>query len=76
MDTEVRANASTNGTSASDSASTLRSNAMYGIGGEFNASKRFGIRIEWNRYAEVGSAEVTGDGDIDLLSAGFRISFH
>jgi hypothetical protein len=49
---------------------------MYGIGGEFNVSKRFGIRIEWNRYADIGSDEVTGEGDVDMFSAGFRISIH
>jgi OOP family OmpA-OmpF porin len=76
MDTEARVSVSASDVSASASASTRRSNAMYGIGGEFNVSKRFGIRIEWNRYADIGSDEVTGEGDVDMFSAGFRISIH
>ena len=76
MDTDASWSLTIDGVSDSISDSTRRSNLMYGIGGEFNASKRFGIRIEWNRYADIGSEEVTGKGDVDLFSAGFRISFH
>ena len=75
MDTEARVTASANGTSASASESTRRSNMMYGIGGEFIVSKRFGIRIEWNRYAEIGSVDVTGEGDVDMLDLAFRVNF-
>ena len=75
MDTEARVTASANGASASASESTRRSNMMYGIGGEFIVSKRFGIRIEWNRYAEIGSVDVTGEGDVDMLDLAFRVNF-
>jgi opacity protein-like surface antigen len=75
MDTEARVNVSVNGVSASDSASTRRSNAMYGIGGEFIVNKRFGIRAEWNRYAKIGSEDITGEGDIDMLNLALRVNF-
>lgn len=38
-------------------------------------SNRFGIRLEWNRYASVGSEDITGDTDIDLISIGLRYNF-
>lgn len=76
MDTEASVSVSADGTSASASESTQRSNGMYGIGGEFNVSERFGIRIEWNRYANIGSEDVTGEGDVDMFFAALRISFH
>ena len=75
MDTEARVSVAGNGVSASDSASTRRSNAMYGIGGEFIVNKRFGIRAEWNRYAKIGSEDVTGEGDIDMLNLALRVNF-
>ena len=61
-------------TSASD-AGTNRSNGVYGIGGEFSLSDSFGIRVEWSRYAGVGSDDITGDVDIDLISLGLRYNF-
>ena len=48
---------------------------MYGLGGEFSFSGRFGVRLEWNRYAEVGSEDLTGDTDIELISLGLRYNF-
>lgn len=59
----------------SGNASTDRSNGLYGLGGEFSLSSRFGIRLEWTRYAGVGSEDLTGDTDIDLISLGLRYNF-
>ena len=63
------------GESASQSAGTDRSNMMYGVGGEFSFNRKFGIRLGWDRYAEVGSEDLTGDVDIDLFSLGLRYNF-
>ncbi len=63
------------GQSATDSASTDRSNMVYGIGGEFSFNKRFGVRLGWDRYAEVGSEDITGEVDVDLISLGLRYNF-
>lgn len=75
MDTEARLSVSADGTSESISDSTQRSNIMYGIGGEFHASERIGVRIEWNRYAEIGSEDVTGEGDVDMFNLALRVNF-
>jgi OOP family OmpA-OmpF porin len=63
------------GVSAADSASTDRSNLVYGVGGEFLFNNRFGVRLSWDRYADVGSEDITGDIDIDLISLGLRYNF-
>ncbi len=75
MSVDADANVDIDGVADSGSASTDRSNGVYGLGGEFNLSGRFGIRLEWNRYAGVGSEDITGDTDIDLISLGLRYNF-
>lgn len=75
MSVDADADLSIDGVADSASASTDRSNGMYGLGGEFNLSHRFGVRLEWNRYAKVGSEDLTGDTDIDLISLGLRYNF-
>ena len=76
MSVDVDATVSLGGESASDSAGTDRSNGVYGIGGEFSLSRNFGIRLGWDRYAEVGSDDLAGDVDIDLISLGLRYNFN
>jgi len=76
MSVDVDAAVSIGGESASDSAGTDRSNGVYGIGGEFTLSRNFGIRLGWDRYAEVGSDDLAGDVDIDLFSLGLRYNFN
>jgi OOP family OmpA-OmpF porin len=63
------------GVTETDSVSTDRSNLMYGIGGEFSFNRRFGVRLGWDRYADVGSEDQTGEVDIDLISLGLRFNF-
>ncbi len=63
------------GTPANDSASTTRSNAVYGVGVEYGIGDRFGVRVEWDRYADVGSEELAGDIDVDLITLGLRYNF-
>ena len=75
MSVDADATVSIDGESASDSVSTDRSNMMYGIGGEFSFNQRFGVRLGWDRYAEVGSEDQAGEVDIDLISLGLRYNF-
>ncbi len=75
MDVEADANVTIDGAATASDAETNRSNGVYGIGGEFSLSDSFGIRVEWNRYAGVGSDDITGDVDIDLISLGLRYNF-
>jgi len=53
--------------------STTRSNGLYGLGGDFMFTNRFGVRLDWTRYADVGSDEVTlGEADVDTFTLGLR----
>jgi OOP family OmpA-OmpF porin len=48
-----------------------------GLGAQYNFNKAVGLRLEWERYFEVGSPEAdsTGEADIDLISAGVVFKF-
>jgi len=76
MNVDADADLSIDGVADSARASTDRSNGVYGLGGEFNINRRFGVRLEWDRYADVGSEDLTGDTDIDLISLGLRYNFN
>jgi OOP family OmpA-OmpF porin len=75
MSVDADVDVTIDGVSATDSVSTDRSNMIYGIGGEFLFNERFGLRLGWDRYAEVGSEDLTGDTDYDLVSLGLRYNF-
>ncbi len=53
------------------SQSEQKSDPMFGVGADFNLSKYFAIRLAWDRYLDVGTEDVTGDVDADLISLGF-----
>lgn len=48
-----------------------------GLGAQYNFTPTMGLRMEWDRYFNVGSPDVTStrEADIDLLSAGLVFKF-
>jgi OOP family OmpA-OmpF porin len=46
-----------------------------GLGGQFNFNEHVGLRVEWERFFEVGEEYETGEADIDLISAGIVYTF-
>ena len=46
---------------------------MLGLGADFTLSKNFAIRLAWDRYFDVGTEDVTGDIDADVISLGLRM---
>jgi OmpA-OmpF porin, OOP family len=50
---------------------------MLGLGAQYNFTKSVGLRLEWERYFEVGSPAVTStrEADIDLVTAGLVFKF-
>ena len=46
-----------------------------GLGAQYNLSKSVGLRMEWERYFEVGDPDTTGEADVDLISAGVVFKF-
>lgn len=79
METRARLSASAvfggEETGAALSDSTTRSNTLLGLGLDYEFSDRLGIRVEWSRYYNVGSEDVTGEGDVDTILAGVRWQF-
>jgi OmpA-OmpF porin, OOP family len=50
----------------------------FGLGAQFNASPAVGIRLEWERFFEVGSSaynDGTGEADIDMTTLGIVYKF-
>jgi OOP family OmpA-OmpF porin len=56
-------------------ASKSRSQAVFGVGGEFNASKNIGIRLEYENFGNFGDANTTGRTKVDMWSFGIAYKF-
>ena len=65
-------NASIN--SLSGSSSESGTDMMFGLGASFDIGQTTAIRIEWERFMDVGEND-TGQSDIDLLSASLVFRF-
>ncbi|MGV8991059.1 MAG: outer membrane beta-barrel protein [Thiobacillus sp.] len=46
-----------------------------GLGAQYNFTKNVGMRVEWERYFNVGDATTTGEADVDLITAGVVYKF-
>lgn len=46
-----------------------------GLGAQYNFTKKVGMRVEWERYFNVGDATTTGEADVDLITAGVVFKF-
>ena len=46
-----------------------------GLGAQYNFTKNVGMRVEWERYFNVGDASTTGEADVDLITAGVIFKF-
>jgi OOP family OmpA-OmpF porin len=51
------------------SASHTNTALTFGAGGRYDFNRNFGLRVEWQRYSDVGGGEFEED-DIDMLSVG------
>jgi len=48
---------------------------LYGLGGQWNLSSKFGARLEWMRFTGVGGGGFNQTGDVDLLALGLLYKF-
>jgi len=69
---DVNASSSVFG-SGSESASGT--DLTFGLGLKFDLSKATGVRMEWERFKDVGDKNTTGQSDVDLFSVGFVFKF-
>lgn len=54
---------------------SARSTGMtFGVGLRFDPTERLGLRLEWQRYSDVGDASI-GKSDVDFVSAGVLARF-
>lgn len=72
---ETRAIAVSGGAATALSVSDEGANFKYGVGGRYDFTKNVGLRLEWERYTDVGDRNTTGRGDVDLFSLGLVIRF-
>jgi OmpA-OmpF porin, OOP family len=73
LNAEGTARITIDGTTDRASQSSQKSDPVYGVGAEFSLSKYFAIRVAWDRYLDVGTEDVTGDIDADLITLGVRM---
>ena len=57
------------------SASASGMGLTFGFGASFNVATNAALRLEWQRYKDLGDANTTGKGDIDLIGAGLVVKF-
>jgi len=55
------------------SQSSQKSDPMFGVGAEYGIGKHFAVRLTWDRFMDVGTQNVTGDIDADVISLGLRM---
>jgi OOP family OmpA-OmpF porin len=74
LEAEGTARITVDGTTGSASQSGQKSDPMFGVGAEFGVTKHFAVRLGWDRYLDVGTADVAGDTDADVISLGLRFA--
>jgi OmpA-OmpF porin, OOP family len=61
------------GDSQQASQSSQKFDPVLGVGAELSLSKHFAVRLAWDRYFDVGTENVIGDIDADLITLGIRM---
>jgi OmpA-OmpF porin, OOP family len=72
-DTTIGVGATVLGLSSSSSISARSTDWVLGVGGAFNASRRFSIRLEYEKFNNVGDPDRTGESDVDVIGLGLLI---
>ncbi len=72
-DTTIDVGASVSGAASSSSVSAHSTDWALGIGGAFNPSRRFSIRLEYQKLKDVGDPDRTGEGDVDVVDLALLI---
>ncbi len=72
-DTSIGVAASVLNASSSSSISARSTDWALGIGGAFNPSRRFSVRLEYQKLKNVGDPDRTGEGDVDVIDLGLLV---
>jgi OmpA-OmpF porin, OOP family len=73
LNTDGTARVAIDGQSQRLTQSSQKSDPMFGVGAEFAIGKYYAVRLTWDRYMDVGTEDVTGDADADLIALGIRM---
>jgi len=63
------------GTGLVGSASASGTDLTYGLGASFSFTKNSALRLEWQKYQDVGDTNSTGSGDITVIGVGLAVKF-
>lgn len=63
------------GTCGFSSQSETGTDFTYGIGAKFNLTKNVGVRVQYQRYQDIGKEATTGESDVDYFSLGIVFKF-
>jgi opacity protein-like surface antigen len=72
-ETTLDLSAAVGNVSSSAGISARSTDTVLGIGGAFNATRRFSVRLEYQKLKNVGDPDQTGEGDIDVIDLGVVI---
>lgn len=77
IDAKVSLNVSATGPggSASGSASSTDWKTNWGVGATYNLNKQVGLRVEYDKFDNLGNNNTTGTSDVDMISAGIVFKF-
>jgi OOP family OmpA-OmpF porin len=70
-DVDASASGPGGGVSQSESGTDL----TYALGVQYNFTKKFGVRAQYQQYKDAGDAATTGEGDINVISVGIVYKF-
>lgn len=72
---KTSASASGPGGAASANVSDTDWSPNYGLGFMYSFTPKLALRVEWDRFDNLGNKDKTGEGDVDLYSVGLKYSF-
>jgi len=73
--TDVDSTYTVSGSSTPGSVSRSETNFVFGLGGQWVIAERFDLRVEWQRFLDVGDSSTTGSADVDFVSLGLMFYF-
>lgn len=69
----VSASSAFSSASSSDSSTDIK--PLFGVGASYSINNQLIVRTEYERYKNLGDKDTTGEGDVDLFSAGIAYKF-
>ncbi len=73
LQADGRARLTLDGDTNSAGQSSQKTDLVYGVGAEYAFGRYSAVRLSWDRYTDVGTNDVSGDIDADMISLGFRL---